>query len=574
MIRIHKYFFFYVIFISSNIISAQNLDSLKRVFKNAKHDSTKCLILKLLYIEETDNNLKRDFVNQRLKIAESNLPNKNQILNIFFLKQKASSLNNIGALYYSQSDLPKAIEFYNKSLKIREEIGDKSGIASSLGNIGIIYNDQGDIANALDYYYKSLKIHEEINDKAGIAASLDNIGGIFENQGNIPKALDYYLKGLKIYREIDNKTGIAGSLSNIGIIYNNQGNIPKALEYFSNSLKLQQEIGDDLGIANSLNNFGDIYRSKGDISAAIQFHQKSLKIREEIDDKIGIVESLNKISDIDLKNAKVSEAFVFASKGMLIAKDLGFPENIKNLAQTLKKIFQKQNKYKEAFEMYELFIKMRDSINNQETQKATIKKQMQYTYEKKELETKAEQDKKDVIAKAELKQKENERNYFIAGFGLVVILALFILRGYKQKQKANAIILEQKHLVDEKQKEILDSIHYAKRIQTALLPSEKYIDKRMNQLKKRIFTCVFCVLSFISFSQNTNGEPSRIIDSLKLALKNAKHDTIRCNILNTLIENEADDNIWPKYNEQLLKLAKKGASSTTANITLKNFYLK
>ncbi|MDO9001740.1 MAG: hypothetical protein Q7W45_18380, partial [Bacteroidota bacterium] len=74
--------------------------------------------------------------------------------------------------------------------------------------------------------------------------------------------------------------------------------------------------------------------------------------------------------------------------------------------------------------------------------------------------------------------------YFIVGFGLVLILALFILRGYKQKQKANAIIITQKRLVDEKQKEILDSIHYAKRIQTALLPSEKYIEKSLQKLNK------------------------------------------------------------------------------------------
>ncbi|MDO8999708.1 MAG: hypothetical protein Q7W45_08085, partial [Bacteroidota bacterium] len=74
--------------------------------------------------------------------------------------------------------------------------------------------------------------------------------------------------------------------------------------------------------------------------------------------------------------------------------------------------------------------------------------------------------------------------YFIVGFGLVLILALFILRGYKQKQKANAIIITQKRLVDEKQKEILDSIRYAKRIQTALLPNEKYIDKSLQKLNK------------------------------------------------------------------------------------------
>jgi len=34
----------------------------------------------------------------------------------------------------------------------------------------------------------------------------------------------------------------------------------------------------------------------------------------------------------------------------------------------------------------------------------------------------------------------------------------------------------------EKQKEIIDSIHYAKRIQTALLPNEKRIDKELKKL--------------------------------------------------------------------------------------------
>ncbi len=40
--------------------------------------------------------------------------------------------------------------------------------------------------------------------------------------------------------------------------------------------------------------------------------------------------------------------------------------------------------------------------------------------------------------------------------------------------------------VDEKQKEILDSIHYAKRIQTALITSEKYIEKNLNKLNNKV----------------------------------------------------------------------------------------
>ena len=64
---------------------------------------------------------------------------------------------------------------------------------------------------------------------------------------------------------------------------------------------------------------------------------------------------------------------------------------------------------------------------------------------------------------------------------LVIGFAVFAYRSFLQKQKANIEITKQKEIIEEKQKEILDSIHYAKRIQTALLPSEKYIGRNLNR---------------------------------------------------------------------------------------------
>lgn len=51
-------------------------------------------------------------------------------------------------------------------------------------------------------------------------------------------------------------------------------------------------------------------------------------------------------------------------------------------------------------------------------------------------------------------------------------------------EERTAEVVQQKHLIEEKHKEITDSIHYAKRIQTALLPTEKYIDRNLNDLQK------------------------------------------------------------------------------------------
>jgi serine phosphatase RsbU (regulator of sigma subunit) len=65
-----------------------------------------------------------------------------------------------------------------------------------------------------------------------------------------------------------------------------------------------------------------------------------------------------------------------------------------------------------------------------------------------------------------------------SGLFLILILAIVILRSLRINQKKNEIINLQKQTV-EKQKEILDSIYYARRIQMALLPSEKYIARQL-----------------------------------------------------------------------------------------------
>jgi hypothetical protein len=81
---------------------------------------------------------------------------------------------------------------------------------------------------------------------------------------------------------------------------------------------------------------------------------------------------------------------------------------------------------------------------------------------------------------------------------LVFLLALIILRGYRNKQKANLIIMKQKEeveaakemiehqkqMVEEKQKEIVDSIYYASRIQKALITNENSLQKILHKFKK------------------------------------------------------------------------------------------
>ena len=110
---------------------------------------------------------------------------------------------------------------------------------------------------------------------------------------------------------------------------------------------------------------------------------------------------------------------------------------------------------------------------------------MQYDFDKKETQAKAEQDKKDAVAQAEKRKQQVILYSVIGGLGVVLLFALFIYRSLIQIRKKNILITEQKRKIEEKQKEILDSIHYAKRIQDAILPRESYIQKTLNRLMKK-----------------------------------------------------------------------------------------
>jgi len=520
----------FLAFILPALMFAQQtyVDSLLVSLKTSSEDTNKLNILYALVENINDDNVWPKYNEEALKLSEKLAASKNKLISKKGKKAFADALNNVGFVYI-KSDFGKALSYYVRSLKLREEIGDKKGIANSLNNIAFIFEKQGNIMKALDYYTRNSVIQNEIGDKKGYATSLNNIAVIFSQQGDVPKALDYYSKSLQIREEIGDKRDIATSLNNIGVIYSHQNDILKALNYYGRSLKIREETGDKSGIAGILNNIGAIYGGLGDAAKALDYYGKSLKIREEIGDKGGIAVAINNIGVIYFKDHDVANALTYYFKSLKIweqtgdkkgivtshnniasvyyldgatevsavtrkqkyhlalsysdsslalAKQLGFPENIRNSERTFSKIDSALGNYAGAFEHYKQYVIYRDSISNEETRKASIKNQLKYEYEKKEAILKEQQEKERAISD----EKNREQQIVIwsvgAGLLLVVIFAGFVFRSLKTTR-------HQKIIIEEKQKEILDSIRYAKRIQLSLLPGAAFMQKTFHRLRKR-----------------------------------------------------------------------------------------
>ncbi len=314
------------------------------------------------------------------------------------------SLNAIGYIYDDQGDYVRALNYYLRSLKIKEEMGDKRGIAGCLNNIGNIYGYQGDNLNAMEYYKSSLKIKEELGDKSGIANTLGNIGSEYAAMKEYSKSLDYDKRSLKIKEEIGDKGGVATSLGNIGSTYKTIGNYDKALNYLKRSVKYYQEIGHKYGLSTSLYNIGEIYTEQGDYVKAIQICKKGFNISKEI----GVIAE-QKISCKCLYNAY---------------KAIG--NGTKALAY------------------HEQMLTLKDSLQTKET----AKKLQQMEFSKQVLADSLLQVKKDLqvemVHRVEGRKKDKNRNLAIgAGIFFLVLSGGFYSR-WRYVKKSRAIIEKEK----------------------------------------------------------------------------------------------------------------------------------
>jgi serine phosphatase RsbU (regulator of sigma subunit)/tetratricopeptide (TPR) repeat protein len=489
---INKHFFISVIifFCCFNSFGQQNeIDSLLSLLRSPKahlRDTTRINILNNLSSELNSINPDTAVILsvQALSLAEvhqKSLKEGDEGGGVFI----AQSYNNLGTVYRLKNKYPLALDCFFKGIALCEKLEKKTApqppsgkgrilnIKSAIiGNIGSVYREQENYPKALDYYFKGLKLSLELGNKKGVFFKLGNIGNVYYAKHDYAKALEFYLKALKMAEDMGSKYGICTALGNIGNVYSDQGDsalekgnrkfaftdrYPKALDHYSKALKMDAELQNRNGIAIQLVNIGSVYVSLKKYNKAENYLVRAL----ELDDSVG------EFNHIMLDEKLFSKMYLQMADEGLRAKD-------------------GKNYYKLAFEHYKKYIAAKDSIFNEENTKKTVRSEMNFEFDKKQTEEKAEQDKKDVIATQELKQQRLQRNYFIVGFALVLLLALFIFRSYRQKQKANEIITlqkaeveEQKKVVEEKNKDILDSIHYAKRIQDALLKTEEHISKHL-----------------------------------------------------------------------------------------------
>ncbi|MES2397083.1 MAG: tetratricopeptide repeat protein [Bacteroidota bacterium] len=372
------------------------------------------------------------------------------------------------------------------ALQLAQQLNFKKGIAKCYNNIGIVYSIKGNYPQAIDNFLKALKINEALKNKNGIAVLLGNIGNIYKTQDDYPKALYYYFKALKMTEELGDKASMANNLANLGVVSKSQGDYPKALNYYFKSLKINEELGNKNGIADILVNLGIVYDYKGEREEALNYYFKALKMNEELGNKRGLAAALSNIGSLYSETGKFKEAEQYLKKAITIGNDIGALDYLRKSEEKLSELYDTTGRHKEALIHYKSAIALKDTIYSQENKKELVRKEMNYEFDKKEAATKAENDKQKAIAEEKNRKQKIITWSVVGGLLLVVLFSGFIFRSLRITRKQKQIIEIknsetelQKKIIEEKNKDITDSIRYAKRIQEALMGEKVHVSAHL-----------------------------------------------------------------------------------------------
>lgn len=355
---------------------------------------------------------------------------------------------NQSLIFDALGNYPEGLAASQNALQIFSELNHNTGKATCYSDIGVFHYYRGEDSLARVYLEQAFQIYQSINDSSGMAQCYNNIANTYFENNDYEAAINNYNKGLEIDRMLNDVEGQSIFLSNIGETYTYLEQYEVAEEYLQKSLLLAESLDDPWTISNPLRGLGELYQILGDTEEAINVVKRSVKLCLEID---------------------------------------ALPELASAYNQLFTLYYAKGN-YKEAILYHELYYQAKDSIFNIE--KETLFHDMEIQFQVKDKNQKlilAQKNKEvaDLAHQKEIDKSKERQNLILLGLISVAIVLLIVIVNVLQKKKANKLLRHQNKVIqnkntkinqaykeiEEKSNEILDSINYAKRIQSAILPS-------------------------------------------------------------------------------------------------------
>lgn len=427
-------------------------------------------------------------------------------------KEIAKIYNSLGDIYYDDAKYNKAVEYYKKEIEVKEAMHDEPQyLAIAYLNLGSTFIALSEFQQALEQYQKALRTFESIGVEEGIAAANFGIGQIYENlsqsalatkenETNYLKAVENYKSALHLYRKMGFVEKEGQTLLALGTVYSRlvtnkyaeqfgeewedslyrvkQADIlqsfDSSLYYYNRALDIFTEQKVEREIAKVNTNVGSIYSWAREWGKAYSFISKAVSLCRKNNLQYELSAALYALGESDFRQSELKNAEKTFLECAQLSKSLDLKETLRYCYDRLSRLYDQQGQSVLALSYLKKSVRIKDEIFTEKSQKVIAELQTKYETEKKEQELKLMKN-QDELQKSIIQRQKLMIIGAIIGSLLILIVALLMFKMFRDKQRANVVLEEKNALITSQKQEITDSIKYASRIQTAVLPSSNLI---------------------------------------------------------------------------------------------------
>jgi len=380
---------------------------------------------------------------------------------------------------YLQSAHPNdVLEYGKKCLELAQKIAYRRGEAMAYAGLGEFHNARGTYGMALECFIPATKIYETLKDYKSASRISNSIGNTYLGLNNYEKALEFYKLSYSQGEMANSKLSKATSAVGIANIFMKQEKYKEAIEELMYSKDVYEKSNKDYYAAFVYATLGEAYCGLSELDSATYYARKAMPLMVKHNSRYGQALTYMTLGNIDFKRDKLNTALNNYFQTLQISEEDKAVDNQKEVCFQIFKLFEKKNNPAQALAYFKKYTSLKDSIYNGESRNALFELQTKYDTDAKEKENKLLQQDK-MIAKKSL-QNSRILSYFIAGILILVAVFTYVsLKNLKKQRQMNVVLQQQKELVEQSRKEILDSIMYAKRIQTTILAHRDFIDSHL-----------------------------------------------------------------------------------------------
>ncbi len=298
--------------------------------------------------------------------------------NIDFELAKALGFKLIGLVYGDRNSFGDAMDYFNRSLAVYRKEKDTSGISNLQSNIGSVYQTTGDDPKALEFFMESLKNAQVVNDPLRIGTAYVNMGTVYSNDDlTLDKAIESYERAIPYFEEIEYVLGLAVTNVNIGEAYLIQSrlfeeedkinqekeNAKLSIPSLEEALKGFREVGIDP--ATPLNFLGEAYRRMEEFGQAQDFYQQALVSASEKGTKSEETKAYIGLGNTYMDLGNSSKAIDYFKNALKIAREAGILREKGESFGGLSKAYAQNGDYLSAYSAQRRFTEVSDSLRSE-----------------------------------------------------------------------------------------------------------------------------------------------------------------------------------------------------------------